>query len=183
MPEPPSIRVYVPDDEGDHVMTIRACCEDPTPGVEPRKVYADLTRQQLYCANCDTDWMDFAWNTADVETIERPKVDDPDLDATVARHPSGKRLSEHLSCDGAVVTAGAKFWNNDLRVVQIAVVARTSNSYQGKATQTWHDTTDGGMFDTLNGDMRRLGRLSRYFNGKDAEHYEPGTKYVDVRDG
>lgn len=73
----PLVRVHVPSLQGP-VLSIPACCEDPTPDTEPRKTDGDLTRQQLYCANCDKDWMDFAWNTADVEAIRRAQVGEGD---------------------------------------------------------------------------------------------------------
>ena len=88
----------------------------------------------------------------------------------------------HFSCDNFPVTIGARFWNNDMRVVMVTTVARSSNDYQrGRATQTWHDTQDGGMFDTLDGSMRPYGRLVRYLDGKDAEDYPAGTEYRDIK--
>jgi hypothetical protein len=35
---------------------------------------------------------------------------------------------EYLSCDGSIVEVGRRFWNNDLRVVEIAQVAVNSNA-------------------------------------------------------
>jgi hypothetical protein len=90
-------------------------------------------------------------------------------------------MSIHLSCDSQPVEAGRKFWNNDLRVVAVTEVAAWDNPYADTGcTQTWHNTTDGS-FDTLNGSMQPYGRLVRRFEGKDAEDYEPGTSYADIR--
>jgi hypothetical protein len=85
------------------------------------------------------------------------------------------------SCDGYQVKVGGKFWDNNLRVVQIERVAVHSNSYSDTGcTQTWHGTTNG-EYDTLDGSMQPYGRLVRYYGGKDAESYEPGTNYADVK--
>jgi hypothetical protein len=94
---------------------------------------------------------------------------------------------EHRSCDGYTVNVGNKFWSNDLRVVEITEVAAHSNSYQDKATQTWHRTTEGngkrgGDFDTLDGSLQPYGRLVRYFQGRDAEDYSAGTNYSDIKE-
>lgn len=90
-------------------------------------------------------------------------------------------MSEHFSVDSQPVTAGAKFWDNNLRVVQVTGVAEHSNPYADTGeTQTWHDTT-GGSSDTLTGTMRPYGRLVRRYEGKDAEDYAPGTNYSDVK--
>lgn len=87
---------------------------------------------------------------------------------------------EHKSSDGYPVTVGAKFWNNDLRVCVIERVADHSNAYSDTGeTQTWH-RTDKGSFDTLTGSMQRYGRLVRWFQGKNAEDFAPGTTYVDT---
>ncbi len=100
---------------------------------------------------------------------------------------SGPELEqEHRSCDGFTVTVGARFWSNDLRVVQVTAVAVHSNDYRGEATQTWHRTTEGrgGMgsdFDTLDGALYPYGRLVRYYGGRDAGDYEPGTSYASVK--
>lgn len=86
----------------------------------------------------------------------------------------------YLSADGYPVTVGARFWDDNLRVVKITKVAAHSNSYAGTGeTQTWHDTTDG-MRDTLSGKMQRWGRLARFFEGKDAQSWPPGTSYPDT---
>jgi len=105
---------------------------------------------------------------------------DEDLEAARLRTLIGIQ-PEHFSCDNQPVTIGARFWSNDMRVVMITTVARTSNPYQDRCTQTWHDTADGGMFDTLDGDMRPHGRLVRYLDGKDAENYPAGTNYADIK--
>jgi hypothetical protein len=87
----------------------------------------------------------------------------------------------HFSTDGQPVTVGAKFWDNNLRVVQMTEIACHSNAYADTGeTQTWHQTGDG-QFDTLSGTMQPYGRLARRFEGKDAENYAPGTNYRDVK--
>ncbi len=82
---------------------------------------------------------------------------------------------EYLSVDGYPVTVGGKFWDNNLRVVEITKVADWSDPYQGE-TQTWHDTT-GGHADTISGSLREYGRLVRFdpFEHKDARAYPAGT--------
>lgn len=93
----------------------------------------------------------------------------------------------YFSCDNQPVTVGAKFWSNDLRVVQVTELARHSNAYADTGcAQTWHETTEGagrrgGSFDTLTGSMQPFGRLVRRFEGKDAEDYAPGTRYSDIK--
>ncbi len=97
----------------------------------------------------------------------------------------------HRSCDGFPVTAGARFWSNDLRVVQVTVVATHANAYSDTGcTQTWHRTTQspgsgmGSDFDTLDGALEPYGRLVRYYGGLDAmDYYEPGTSYASVKGG
>jgi hypothetical protein len=90
---------------------------------------------------------------------------------------------DHKAADGYLVTLGAKFWNNDLRVCQVIKVAEHANDYSDTGcVQTWHKTTHG-EFDTLNGHMQPYARLARYFEGKDAEKYETGTQYGDIKDG
>jgi hypothetical protein len=90
-------------------------------------------------------------------------------------------MSEYMSADNQPVTVGAKFWDNDLRVVQVTEVARHSNTYADTGeTQTWHRTTSGSS-DTLTGTMRPYGRLARFFEGLDAEQYPLGTRYESAR--
>lgn len=91
-------------------------------------------------------------------------------------------MTDHKSCDNYPVTVGAKFWSNDLRVVKITEVApRPGNTYSDTGcTQTWHKTTDG-IFDTLDGSMQPYGRLVRFYSGSDAEDFEPGTNYADIK--
>jgi spore coat protein U-like protein len=90
-------------------------------------------------------------------------------------------MTEHYSADNHPVTAGARFWDNNLRVVEITAVGDYSNAYADSGeTQTWHDTT-GGSADTLSGSLRRIGRLARYYGGKDAEDYPAGTNYAEVK--
>jgi hypothetical protein len=90
-------------------------------------------------------------------------------------------VSEYLSVDGEPVTAGAKFWDNNLRVVEVTRVAAWDNKYADTGeTQTWHDTTAGSS-DTLSGAMHRWGRLVRRYGGKDAEDYPAGTNYSEVK--
>jgi len=87
---------------------------------------------------------------------------------------------EHFSCDGQPVTVGAKFWDNDLRVVTITEIGKHSNPYSDTGeTQTWHKHTAGSS-DTLTGSMRPYGRLVRRFEGRDAEQLADGTRYADV---
>jgi hypothetical protein len=89
---------------------------------------------------------------------------------------------EYFSVDGFNITVGAKFWDNNLRVVQVTKVADWHEDYRGTGeTQTWHDTT-GGHADTLSGGLRPYGRLVRWFEGKDAEAYEAGTSYNDTKE-
>jgi hypothetical protein len=91
-------------------------------------------------------------------------------------------VTDHRSADDYPVTVGAKFWNNDLRVVQItAIGTQDTREYADTGEHaTWHKHT-GGSSDTLTGHMRKYGRLARYCDGKDAENYEPGTNYSDIR--
>lgn len=89
-------------------------------------------------------------------------------------------MNEHESTDGYPVTAGARFWDNNLRVVQVTEVAQHSNKYADTGeVQTWHGTT-GGASDTLTGTMQPFGRLARYFEGRDAEQFAPGTSFKDT---
>lgn len=94
-------------------------------------------------------------------------------------------MTEHLSTDNHPITIGARFWNNDLRVVTITAVAKHSNTYADTGcVQTWHSTTRGAS-DTLNGAMRPYGRLARFFEGPaglDANDYPDGTDYSDAKD-
>jgi hypothetical protein len=88
---------------------------------------------------------------------------------------------EHISCDGQPVEVGKKFWNNDLRVCEVISIGDWSNDYADTGCkQTWHKTSHGS-FDTLDGSMQPYGRLTRRFQGKDAEDYEPGTNYSDIK--
>jgi hypothetical protein len=86
---------------------------------------------------------------------------------------------EHYSADRRVVTVGAKFWNNDLRVCQVTEVDSHHNDYPGGYVQTWHQTTHGS-FDTVAPHHPNLGRLVRFFEGKDANNYEAGTNFRDA---
>ena len=85
----------------------------------------------------------------------------------------------HFSADRQPIEVGKKFWNNDLRVCQVTEVASHSNGYPGGHTQTWHQTTHGS-FDTVTPHHPNLGRLVRYYEGKDAEEYEAGTNFADA---
>jgi hypothetical protein len=91
-------------------------------------------------------------------------------------------MTEYLSADGYPVEVGKKFWDNDLRVVQILQVAYIpARPYSDTGeTSTWHKHT-GGSSDTLTGYMRQYGRLARYFEGKDAEKFDNGTQYADTK--
>ena len=86
----------------------------------------------------------------------------------------------HRTHEGAPVTVGAKFWDNNLRVVEVTRVGDGYSRVYGfcPEIQTWHATT-GGSADTMTGGM--AGRLARRFEGKDAEDYAPGTNYSDVK--
>jgi hypothetical protein len=89
--------------------------------------------------------------------------------------------AEHRSADNYPVTVGAKFWTNDLRVARITELGTRAQRYADTGEfATWHKHTDGSS-DTLTGYMRKYGRLARFFLGKDAENYEPGTNYSDVK--
>lgn len=87
---------------------------------------------------------------------------------------------EHFSVDRQPILLGRKFWNNDLRVCVITQIAAHSNDYPGGYTQTWHDTTHG-QFDTVTPHHDNLGRLVRWYGGKDANNYPAGTNYADIR--
>jgi hypothetical protein len=89
-------------------------------------------------------------------------------------------VTVHRSADGFPVEVGKRFWSNDLRVVEITQVAAYSNRYQELGMQTWHKTTDGS-FDTLDGSLQRIGRLVRYYDGRDAEKYAPGTNFSEIK--
>jgi hypothetical protein len=90
-------------------------------------------------------------------------------------------MTEHYSCDYQPVKVDSKFWDNNLRVVRIIEIAKYDNKYSDTGCiQTWHKTTDGD-YDTLNGSMQPYGRLVRYYMGRDAEKYEPGTNYSDIK--
>ena len=100
-------------------------------------------------------------------------------DGSCPKHPAVQVT--HLSADGFPVTTGAKFWDNNLTVVQVTRVAAWSSGYADSGeTQTWHDTTRGSS-DTMSGTLRRYGRLARYFEGRDAELHEPGTTYASTK--
>lgn len=89
---------------------------------------------------------------------------------------------EYNSSDGFPVLVGGKFWDNNLRVVEIAEVAVRSDKYADTGeTQTWHRTTTAGDADTMSGSMQPWGRLARRFEGKDASKYPVGTSYSDVK--
>ena len=91
-------------------------------------------------------------------------------------------MEEYRSADNYPVEVGKKFWNNDLRVCQVTKLASIpARPYADTGeTSTWHETTHGS-FDTLTGHMRQYGRMARFFEGKDAENYEPGTNYADIK--
>jgi hypothetical protein len=90
-------------------------------------------------------------------------------------------MSDYLSADGYPVTKGAKFWDNDLKVVEITKVAGHAYPYADTGcVSTWHETTNGSS-DTLDGHMQPYGRLARYFERKDAETLPVGTNYSDVK--
>jgi hypothetical protein len=84
---------------------------------------------------------------------------------------------QHLSADGYPVVEGAKFWDLDLRVVEIVQVEVTGNPYGDTGeTQTWHATTHG-RYDTLSGALYTIGRLARRYEGRDAEFLPVGTLF------
>lgn len=90
---------------------------------------------------------------------------------------------EHLSVDGYPVEVGARFWDNGLQVVEIEKVATNSNAYADSGcTQTWHQCSGGhgGVYDTLDGHLQRIGRLCRFYEGVDAVEFAPGTRWADV---
>jgi hypothetical protein len=90
-------------------------------------------------------------------------------------------MEEYLSADGYAVTIGARFWDNNLRVVEVTQtdVARNAYSDTGE-TQTWHDTTSGWV-DTLSGRLYQFGRMARHFEGRDASDYPVGTSYAAIK--
>lgn len=89
---------------------------------------------------------------------------------------------EYNSVDGFPVLRGGKFWDNNLRVVEIQEIAAYSNPYADTGeTQTWHHTTTAGDYDTISGSMQPYGRLVRRYEGKDAASYPVGTNYSDVK--
>jgi len=84
---------------------------------------------------------------------------------------------QHLSADGYPVTPGARFWDADLRVVEVEQVEVSGNPYGNTGeTQTWHATTHGRC-DTLSGPLYTIGRLARRFEGRDAEFLPVGTLF------
>jgi hypothetical protein len=87
----------------------------------------------------------------------------------------------HRSVDGYPVEVGKKFWDNDLRVVQITELGTRSQEYQDSGCYaTWHKHTRG-ISDTLTGHLQGIGRLVRYYERRDAEDYEPGTSFLDIK--
>jgi hypothetical protein len=94
---------------------------------------------------------------------------------------------EHFSSDAYPIVVGAKFWDNDLQVVEITEVASHSNAYADTGcTQTWHKTSRGS-YDTLDGTMMPYSRLTRFFphephaDAVSAELHPVGTRYPDVK--
>jgi hypothetical protein len=47
--------------------TIPACCDDPSPEVQPRHLSGQHAGHVIYCANCDTDWLTVGWTQADLD--------------------------------------------------------------------------------------------------------------------
>jgi hypothetical protein len=89
---------------------------------------------------------------------------------------------QYFSVDNVLIEVGAKFWDNNLQVVQITEVATHSNAYADTGEiQTWHNHTRGSS-DTLTGRLRQIGRLVRYFEGKNATDYPNGTSYNDIKE-
>lgn len=87
----------------------------------------------------------------------------------------------HLSADGYPIEKGGLYWDNNLRVVRVESVADFSNAYADTGeTQTWHHTT-GGDADSLSGHLHPYGRLARYFEGRAASAYAPGTDYNKIK--
>lgn len=93
----------------------------------------------------------------------------------------GHTRPEFRSADGYPVEVGKKFWDNDLQVVQITELAERGQMYSDTGESAWWHHHTRGISDTLTGTMQKFGRLGRYFEGLDAEKYEPGTKYADVK--
>jgi|HubBroStandDraft_3_1064219.scaffolds.fasta_scaffold643533_1 hypothetical protein len=92
-------------------------------------------------------------------------------------------MTTYLSADPKPepVEVGRRFWNNDLRVVEVTELACAANPWPDTdATQTWHKTS-AGRFDTMSGKMREYGRLARYCDGYDAELYQPGVRFADIK--
>jgi hypothetical protein len=92
----------------------------------------------------------------------------------------------HFSADGYPVEVGKRFWTNDLRVAEITEIGtQETRPYSDTGEySTWHKHTDGSS-DTLTGHMQQFGRLARFtppdLKRLDAEDFEPGTNYSDVK--
>ena len=94
---------------------------------------------------------------------------------------TAKSTTEHRSSDGYLIEVGARFWDNDLRVLEITGVADHSTPYADTGEiQTWHRTTRG-ISDTLSGRLQAYGRMARRYEGLDASNYAPGTSYADAK--
>ena len=66
-PPAPHLKIVSAERHSD-AFSIPACCDDPTPEVQPRHHSGHpLRRHVSYCANCDTDWLTVTWDRQAVE--------------------------------------------------------------------------------------------------------------------
>lgn len=106
----------------------------------------------------------------------------PDYEAYADAVKTWETTHEHRATDGTPIKLGARFWDNNLRVVEITRVGNgMSRTYSDTGEiSTWHETT-GGSSDTLTGYMAKYGRLTGTFEGKKASDYPAGTNYSEVK--
>lgn len=145
--------------------------DDPDRGVEAYGPFTSETRRSIWIRECQQA-ADRGYALLQGAEYRLTRLDTP--------------FAIHLVSDGYPVTVGARFWSNDLRVVEVTKVADHSNAYSDTGEiQTWHDTTVGSA-DTLSGTLREYGRLTRFYphqparNSEDAADHPVGTSYSDL---
>jgi hypothetical protein len=84
------------------------------------------------------------------------------------------RGQHHFVADGNELFCGQWYWNNDLKACQVTEMCRRWNAYADTdAIQVWHATLDPeghtNSFDTLTGELARIGRLTKYWEGLPAQ--------------